>query len=521
MRTAAYARYSSENQREASIDDQLRDARALCSRTGLSAPRVYSDSEISGERRDRPGYVALMRDAQVGRIDTLVLWDLKRLSRGADLPQVLERLKFWRVRVVTCDGFDSAQEGSDIRGWVDGMMGNRYLRDLAKATHRGLTGRALSGASAGGLPYGYRRGAAAGDRVVDQAQAEVVRRIFREYAAGATPRAIAAGLNRDGVPPARGPSWAMTAIHGDVRRGIGILVNPIYVGRPIWNRSRFVKHPDTGRRVRVERPEAEWIRQDVPALAIVDEALWQRVQARLRGASRDTGTGGAGRPPRHLLSGLLRCGDCGGPLVVVDRYSYACSVAKDRGTCASRVRLPRKDAEHALLGGIREQLLTEAAFERFRREAAAALKKAAPNLDGAKRRLDAAARERDNVMAAIRAGIITPTTRAEMLKAEAAVTEAQGAIAALKAYQPTQFLPRARETWSRIVDALADTARNVPAARDAIRQLLGDRIVVRNENGDLVAEIAAASDAQINVVAGACSVLYLHEPLRIPLSRAS
>ena len=146
-----YARYSSSNQRAASIEDQLRDNFALAARLGLGEPMIYTDSEISGERRDRPGYVRLLRDAQAALFQVLIVWDLKRLSRAEDLPQLLARFRFWGVRVITCDGFDSDQEGADIRGWVDGMIGNKYLRDLAKATHRGLTGRAMEGASAGGL----------------------------------------------------------------------------------------------------------------------------------------------------------------------------------------------------------------------------------------------------------------------------------------------------------------------------------------------------------------------------------
>lgn len=83
------------------------------------------------------------------------------------------------------------------------------------------------------------------------------------------------------------------------------------------------------------------------------------------------------------------------------------------------------------------------------------------------------------------------------------------------------FLAPARAVWQRLVEQLADHARNVPAARDALRTLLGGNIIVRrNENGDPVAEIAASS-VQINVVAGAGSALYLDEPVLIPLSRAS
>jgi site-specific DNA recombinase len=110
----------------------------------------------------------------------------------------------------------------------------------------------------------------------------VVRRIFADYLAGISPRAIAAALNHEGVKSPRGDTWCQSGINGDRRRGIGILANPIYCGRQIWNRSRWIKHPDTGRRLRQERPESEWIVQRGSELAIVDVATWRAVQARLR-----------------------------------------------------------------------------------------------------------------------------------------------------------------------------------------------------------------------------------------------
>ena len=117
-----------------------------------------------------------------------------------------------------------------------------------------------------------------------------------------------------------------------------------------------------------------------------------------------------------------------------------------------------------------------------------------------------------NVMAAIRAGIITPTTKAEMERAEEAVAKAQRAADAPK---PDILLPRARERWERIVANLADHVRHLPAARDTLRAMIGEA-VVRNENGDLVAEIAGSS--QIALVAGAGFGRYLTGPIRIPLT---
>jgi site-specific DNA recombinase len=271
MRVAAYARFSSDSQREASIEDQLRNCRAYCAKQGWPDPVVYSDSAISGARNDREAYLRMLREAV--RFDVLLVDDLSRFGRDKDeIGKTVKRLTFAGVRLVgVCDGVDTARKGHKVDVGLRGLMSEIYLDDLADKTHRGLSGRALAGASAGGLPYGYRV-TTTGAREIDEAQAVVVRRIVAEYLAGQSPRAIARGLNRDGIPSPRGKTWALSAIYGDMRRGIGILANPIYVGRQVWNRSRWVKHPDTGRRVRQERPAAEWITTDQPELAIVDAA---------------------------------------------------------------------------------------------------------------------------------------------------------------------------------------------------------------------------------------------------------
>ncbi len=501
MRVAAYARYSSDQQREASLEDQLRNCRAYCTRMGWPAPAVFQDAAISGSRSDRPEYQRLL--AAAAAFDVVLVDDLSRLGRDSEeVQRAVKRLRFAGVRLVgISDGVDTDQKGHKVNVGLRGLMSELYLDDLAEKTHRGLMGRALNGASAGGLPYGYRVGAKPGERVIDPEQAAVVRRIFAEYLAGQPARTIAAGLNRDGVPSARaGGTWAASAIHGDRRRGIGILANPIYAGQQIWNRSHWVKHPESGRRLRKERPRAEWVIQEHPELAIVDRATWDAVQRRLdqQGACKGK-RGGPGRPPKYLLSGLLRCGECGGPLAMIDAVAYGCSVAKQRGTCTSRLRLPRRDAEAALVAGVQEQLLSAEAFAAFRRAYAAAMKRQQPDTRGPQQRLAAAERVRENLLAALRAGIITPSTKAELERAEADVAAAQAELERARVAAPARLLPHLEQRWKAIVATLAQRARDIPAAREALRELIG-QATVRNENGAILAEIAPCP---INVVAGA------------------
>lgn len=526
MQTAAYARYSSDAQREASIEDQLRNIRNYCVKQGWPAPVVFQDAAISGSREDRPGYQALMAAATSGRFDVVLLDDLSRLTRDTgELHQVIKRLRFCNVRLLgVSDGVDTSRKGHKVEVGLRGLMSELYLEDLADKTHRGLTGRALAGASAGGLPFGYRV-TTTGQRAVDEAQAAVVRRIFGEFAEGRTPREIAAGLNADGMATARGGTWGMTSIYGDVRRGIGILANPIYVGRQIWNRSKWIKHPDSGRRRRLEHPESEWIITEHPELAIVSEAVWDAAQERIRRTRSRTAAGrargkraGGGSQNRYLLSGLLRCEQCGGPLVIVDYYRYGCSSAKDRGqaVCSSKVKVPRADAELALLQALKHDLLSEDRFRLYEREMRAALKDATPDLAGARQRVQAAEGVLANLMAALRAGIITPGTKAALVAAEADVATAQRDLRGLQDWQPAQMVPRARELWRSLVASLENTAC-VSEAREAVRATLGDQIVITQKAGALYARVPAS--CELTVVAGAGFVRWLTSELTIPIPK--
>ena len=127
---------------------------------------------------------------------------------------------------------------------LKGTMNALFLKDLADKTRRGLRGRIEAGRSGGGNSYGYdvvrKIGANgepdAGERTIDAAEAAVIRRIFADYAKGISPRAIAKALNTENVPGPSGKGWGPSTIHGNPKRGTGILNNELYIGRLVWNR---------------------------------------------------------------------------------------------------------------------------------------------------------------------------------------------------------------------------------------------------------------------------------------------
>ena len=180
----------------------------------------------------------------------------------------------------------------------------------------------------------------------------MVKAIFRDFAAGLSPRAIARKLNQKAIPGPSGRPWRDTTIRGHFGRGTGILNNELYIGRLVWNRLTYLKDPKSGRRRSRHNPPEKWIVQDVPALRIVDDDLWQAVKTRqgsIRASDRVANARATRfwerRRSRHLLSGLVRCQECGSRYAAVGRDYLACSAARGSGTCSNRQSIRRAALE--------------------------------------------------------------------------------------------------------------------------------------------------------------------------------
>jgi DNA invertase Pin-like site-specific DNA recombinase len=285
MRVSIYARYSSDLQREASIEDQLLVCTERVVREKWTLAATYTDRGISGASHLRPGYQKLLEGARNGEFDIVLAEALDRISRDQEhVASFFKLMSFAGIRILTL----AEGEISELHVGLKGTMNALFLKDLADKTRRGLRGRVEKGRSGGGLCYGYRtvEDGERGAREIHQAEAAVVRRIFADFAAGKSPRQIAGELNRDGIPGPGGRPWGDTTIRGHALRGTGVLRNELYVGRLVWNRLRYSKNPATGRRVSRINPREEWICRDVPELRVVDDTLWHGVQTRL-GAIRD------------------------------------------------------------------------------------------------------------------------------------------------------------------------------------------------------------------------------------------
>lgn len=212
MKVALYARYSSDNQRDASIADQLRPCRLYAEKQGWHVVEEYTHA-VSGASLLRPGIQVLIANAGRERFELILAEAMDHPSRDQeDIAGLFKRMSFANVKIVTL----SEGEVSHLHVGLKGTMSALFLKDLADKTRRGQRGRVEAGKSGGGNSYGYdvvrslagNGEAIRSDRAINEVEAEVVPRIFRACAAGQSAKIIAVALNRDGIPTPSGGDWA-------------------------------------------------------------------------------------------------------------------------------------------------------------------------------------------------------------------------------------------------------------------------------------------------------------------------
>ena len=385
MRSAAiYARYSSDNQKTTSIADQVSQCRrhALAHGIVVLDSHIYTDHAKSGARRDRQALSDLIAAGAQRLFDLILVDDLSRMARDlAFLLELVSKFRYQEIGIVSvADGIDTLDEEAILNLQIRGIFNEHFLRDLRKKTFRGQLGQKERGFFVGEDTFGYRSVPAGEFRMdkqgrsrpegyhkrIDPVQAAVVRRIFRDFADGQALTRIMRTLNMEGVPGRfrSAAGWSVSTLGR-------MLDNTKYSGVWIWNKTRYLRDPSTGRRRSVDKPESEWVVVEDESLRIIDSALWDAVRRR-RQEVRGTWPGGPGRRgfsadqrprvqsfPPHLLSGAMKCGWCGATVGLVSGKGsgyYGC-LGSTRGACENRVRVPRRLAEDIILGSVRERLL--------------------------------------------------------------------------------------------------------------------------------------------------------------------
>jgi site-specific DNA recombinase len=493
-RAALYARFSSDLQSDRSIEDQFAVCRERAKRDGLKVVATFDDRARSGASVfGRPGLARMMDGAKADAFDVLIVEALDRISRDQeDMASIFKRLSFQGIEIVT------VHEGKAdaIQVGIRGIVSSLYLTDLAHKVRRGAAGNIREGKHAGGLAYGYRATPGKpGEWKIHEPEAEIIRRIFLEYVSGERSGAIISRLNAEGAAPPRGTYWRPGALTGSNNRHNGILGNEIYAGRLVWNRVRMVKDPDTGKRLSRPNPESEWHRCEAPGLMIVDPEQWALAQIikTERGHSKPVYR----RKPRRMLSGLLRCGSCGGGMSIKgeDRGGtrIICTQFHNAKTCGNNRSYYLQHVEQTVIGGLRRHLVDPSAIKLFLQEYQAERKRLAADSLNRKSRLQ---RELSEV------GRKLERAMSAMLESSAPVGGFTAAISELEIKQkrlkaeladlaePINVIalhPQAQAKYLQIVDDLAAAIRErKPGTEmaDSIRELIETVTVTKTEPGD-------------------------------------
>jgi len=472
IRCAIYARYSNNNQREASIEDQVRKCREYAASRGweILIDHIYADKAISGKSiSEREQFKKMMSIATSGAspFNKILVDDTSRIARNTrDALGTFSILTFYSVYVYyVSQGIDSEDESAEEMITIHGLIDSIYLKNLARATHRGIEGQVLKGYSGGGRRYGYRSKPVYNGKVdiygnpeaegyqlqIKPDEAETVIRIFKMYGEeGLSGKRIVTILNKElnetGSPiPPRGRYWKMTTILGSRQWRRGTLNNEIYVGRYYWNCSKTKRNPQTDKRISVMNEQTKWRLVMKPELRIIPDELWNKVKARQKEVREVTAgryTKGKQLYSKHLLTGILKCHKCGGNMVIVKsgKYPrYGCSVNWNGGisACDNKTKVQKRVAELKYIETLGLDFSDEESQVYLLDKVNEMLskKKIANNpawLKGSlDRELQKIEKELENILHAIRAGVITPSVTADLKKLESRKSEIEMKLATL------------------------------------------------------------------------------------------
>ncbi|MEK6250922.1 MAG: recombinase family protein [Actinomycetota bacterium] len=331
MRAAGYSRVSSQRQAKEglSLDEQEASIRSYIDAQGWELAELFTDAGVSGRKTSRPELDRLL--ATLPEIDRIVLVSLDRLGRdAAGLLDLFATLKAAGVELAAVrQPIDTSSAAGRLLPTLLAALAEYEAELLGERVSANAAQRASEGRHHGRAPFGY--GSKAGVLVPIEAQAVIVRRIFREAGRGRSQRQITRGLNQDGIRSARGRQWRISAV-GQVLR------NPTYRGAIPWGDGEF-----KGQHV-----------------AIVKPALWQKVASE-RESNTETRKGGPGRLPAGpflFTKGLLRCGLC------LDAMSPR-SDARDGRESYKCLGRERHGVDHCAQTPIPRKLLDAATFAYF------------------------------------------------------------------------------------------------------------------------------------------------------------
>lgn len=369
LRVVLYLRMSSDEQVE-SIPSQRAELQKYALKHGYQIVGEYVDEGISGDRTEqRLGFLAMRDDAEQGKFDVVLAWSQDRFGRFDLLDGGYWIYPFRRAGVRLETIAEGRIDWEDLTGQlvysVNQLGKAQFLRDLSRNVTRGLVASAREGrAGTGGqYPFGYR--SKGGEVWIVPEEAETVRLVFDLYLQpGGTGRGVAAELNRRGVAPPRGKAWQCSSVRA-------ILGRRKYTGTFVYGERSVGRYFAMGGGEIVPRRKSDKSVLADPVVipdrfeAIIDQETFDKVQAKRLANKRKTSPRSAWQ---YRLSGLVKCGDCGGAMVGIRRSSYRCHLYQQSGRTVCYCNTIREaPLVEVVRRKIQEQYTGKASLDRLRK----------------------------------------------------------------------------------------------------------------------------------------------------------
>lgn len=406
----AYARFSSDNQREESIDAQLRAIRSYCDQRNYVLLDSYVDEARSATTDDRPSFQHMIRDAASGNFSAVIVHKLDRFSRNRyDSAIYKKQLRDHGVRVESVlEHLDDSPESVILESLLEGMS-EYYSKNLAREVRKGQNENALKCRHNGGQPlYGYSVDKD-GYYVINEYEASAVRTIFNLIAAGHTYKETIKLITDRGYRTRSGNKFTHSTLYH-------MLHNEKYNGTYVYNRT--VPQSKGGKRTSVSRPDDEILKIPGGMPAIVDMPTFLEVQRIMKRRNSQSSRAAGHAKEVYLLQGLIKCGNCGASMVGARRrdgrnkklrISYECNGRKRKTTNCMMRNISRDLVENLVIDYIEQYILSDTAIERAREmlaEEIAKSRNASPDsLSALKKDLAATNNALDHLIDTIAAGV--------------------------------------------------------------------------------------------------------------------
>lgn len=397
MNAVIYARYSSDSQREESIEGQLRECREYAERNNMTIVGTYIDRALSAKTADRPEFQHMIKDSAKELFEIVLVWKLDRFSRDRyDSAHYKHILKKNGVKVVSAkEHISEGPEGIILEAMLEGYA-EFYSAELSEKIHRGQKENALKGKNnGGGVPLGYLLDKKAQKLVIDPTTAPLVVEVFEKYADGKSVRSIVEDFNARGLKTKRGQPFNINSFSS-------LLKNRKYIGE--------------------YRYQDVVIEGGVPA--IVPEDLFNRVQERMEKNRHAPAMAKAKED--YLLTTKLFCGKCERMMVGESgkshtgamHYYYKCSGAKRLKDCDKKA--VRKDwIERVVVRLTMQRVMDEEKINRLIDAILVMQEQEDTTTPALRSQLTETESSIGNILKAIEQGIFTPSTKQRLDELEA------------------------------------------------------------------------------------------------------